>query len=375
MPRGFLGVPAEHLPAGNFAVERDRHFQSHPASPQHRGWLGPGRWRIIASVPQSTDPLLPSANVPEKLGWHPRNRHGARYDFPGLIRSCPELARFVVKNPSGGDTVDFADPAAVTTLNRALLQHHYGVTHWDIPPGYLCPPIPGRADYLHHVADLLGDGDEVAIPRGPSVTVLDIGMGANCVYPILGIAEYGWQFVASDIDPVAVNWAKRLVAANRVLIGNIECRLQPARADIFKGIVRPGERFAVSICNPPFHASAEEAAAGTLRKLRNLGGAKTAKPVLNFGGQGGELWCPGGESTFVLRMITQSAARPETCRWFTTLVSKRDNLPAIQQALKAANASEVRIIGLAHGQKKSRIVAWTFLPPEQRQSGRECSRK
>ena len=40
-------------------------------------------------------------------------------------------------------------------LNRAILMHHYGVKSWDIPAGYLCPPIPGRADYIHSVADLL----------------------------------------------------------------------------------------------------------------------------------------------------------------------------------------------------------------------------
>lgn len=258
--------------------------------------------------------------------------------------------------------MDFSDPAAVKALNQALLKHHYGVSNWDIPPGYLCPPIPSRADYLHHVADLLGDGDTAAIPRGPMVVVLDIGMGANCVYPIIGATEYGWRFVGSDIDPAAVAWARRLVAANPNLKGLVDCRLQPAPTDIFQGIVQPGESFALSMCNPPFHASPEDAAAGTLRKLRNLGRGKSARPVLNFGGRSTELWCEGGESAFVRRMIEQSAQRPELCRWFTSLVSKRESLPAIYHALKAVNAAEVRTIDLAHGQKKSRIVAWRFRP-------------
>lgn len=307
-----------------------------------------------------------------KAGPHPRNRHRARYDFPALRRTCPELARFIGPHPGGGDTIDFSDPVAVTALNRALLIHDYGLVRWDIPAGYLCPPIPGRADYLHHAADLLGDGDDALIPRGPAVTVLDIGMGANCIYPILGVREYGWRFVGTDISPVAINWARQLVAANPMLAGKIECRLQPSPADIFKNIVRPGEVFDLSVCNPPFHASAQEAAAGTLRKLRNLGlgGDKAGAPVLNFGGRDAELWCEGGESAFVRRMIVQSAQLPRQCLWFTSLVSKRGSLPLIYRALEKAKAADVRTVPMAQGQKNSRLVAWTFLTAAERREWR-----
>src|SRR2546426_285023 len=97
-------------------------------------------------------PITPSS---EKAGLHPRNPHRARYDFAELCRSSPALAPFVGHNNYGGESIDFANPAAVKALNQALLKKFYGVAQWDIPAGYLCPPIPGRADYLHHVADLL----------------------------------------------------------------------------------------------------------------------------------------------------------------------------------------------------------------------------
>jgi len=271
-----------------------------------------------------------------------------------------------VPHPLGGDTIDFADPDGVKMLNRALLKLHYSVAHWDIPRGYLCPPIPSRADYLHYAADLLSEGVAAAIPRGAAVAVLDIGTGANCVYPLIGSHEYGWSFVGTDVDPVAVDWASQLVAKNPTVAGKIECRLQPAKDAIFKNVVRPGETFALSICNPPFHASAAEASAGTLRKLKNLGGGKPAKAVLNFGGQSNELWCPGGEETFVRRMIGESAGRPELCVWFTTLVSKRGSLPAIYRELGKARAIDVRTLVMFAGQKQSRIVAWTFLPEAER---------
>jgi len=293
-------------------------------------------------------------------GRHHRNRHGLRYDFPGLIKSCPELNRFVIPHPVSGDTIDFADPGAVMMLNRALLINMYGMEFWEIPPGYLCPPIPGRAEYIHHAADLLAEDRHGAVSPDSRVSVLDIGVGANCIYPIIGVAEYGWRFVGSDIDPVSVEWAKKIIKANRMLAGKVDVRHQQSADRIFNGVVKPGETFDLSICNPPFHSSREEAEAGTLRKLRNLGDGRAKKTVLNFGGRATELWCDGGELEFIRRMIIQSAERPDLCRWFTSLVSKQGNLPAVYRALKAADAADVRTIEMNYGQKKSRIVAWRF---------------
>lgn len=316
-------------------------------------------------------PTLPSTlfrQIDSPKGHHPRNRHRGRYDFAQLIKASPALASFIVPHPDGGETVDFFDPAAVSALNAALLKNDYAFGAWSVPPGYLSPPIPGRADYIHHLADLLAEDAQGTIPRGPGVKIFDIGVGANCVYPIIGQGEYNWSFVGTDIDRKAIAWAARLAAGNPVLARQIDCRFQPSSAEMFAGVIKPEEIFAASMCNPPFHASAEEAAAGTLRKLRNLSDAAIDKPVLNFGGRSNELWCPGGESAFVRRMIAQSAKLPGTCLWFSTFISKASNLPAVHNALRSARAAEVRTIDMAYGQKKSRIVAWTFLRPEARRN-------
>jgi len=90
-----------------------------------------------------------------KSRLHPRSKHINRYDFKKLIEGFPELESFVKPNKFGDESIDFSDPKAVICLNKALLKHHYGIEHWLIPEGYLCPPIPGRADYIHHIADLL----------------------------------------------------------------------------------------------------------------------------------------------------------------------------------------------------------------------------
>lgn len=289
---------------------------------------------------------------------HARNRFRDGYDFSRLIPAHPPLAPFVVQNPHGQATINFADPAAVMALNQALLRDAYGL-RWSLPAGALCPAVPGRSDYLHYLADLFSGGDDALIPRGPQVVILDLGTGANCIYPVVGASEYGWRFVATECDQAAHRWARQIVRINRGIAELIEGRHQPDPLACFANVTRPGEQFAACMSNPPFHASAEEAAAGSLRKRRNLK-LSPAAATLNFGGSGGELWCAGGEVGFIERMIAESAARPQLCFWFTTLVSKSAHLPRLRRALARVEPAQVREVEMAQGQKQSRILAWTF---------------
>lgn len=288
-----------------------------------------------------------------KTELHPRNRHRGRYDFKQLIKSCPDLALFVSLNNYGNESIDFTNPLAVKTLNKAILKHFYKIT-WDIPERFLCPPIPSRADYIHTIADLISqDG---AIPKGREVSILDIGVGANCIYPLIGHREYGWSFVGTDIDPIAISIANGIIKDN-ALTEVIEIRHQKSSSNIFEGVLKDDPTiFDISMCNPPFHSSLSEANAGTQRKWRNL---KKKTRALNFGGQSNELWCPGGEVAFIKRMIDESIQ--VNCRWFTTLVSKESSLPAIYHALDKVKPFEVKTLNMGQGQKKSRIVAWTYL--------------
>lgn len=297
----------------------------------------------------------------KKERLHPRNKHRERYDFKILIDRCPELDQFVTENKYGDPTIDFFNPEAVKTLNKSLLLYYYDLTYWDIPKGYLCPPIPGRADYIHHIADVMSISNKGNIPKGGNIKCLDIGVGANCVYPIIGNKEYGWSFIGAEIDPVAIDSANNIIASNSNLKGKIEVRLQANSKNIFAGILKKDELIDVSICNPPFHASMAESEAGTLRKLSNLKNKKIKKPELNFGGKEGELWTEGGEKRFILNMIRQSKQYGKSCCWFSTLVSKQSNLKYIYKELDAIMAQEYKTIPMGQGNKSSRIVAWTFL--------------
>ena len=319
---------------------------------------------------------MPESNPsqPEvKDTMHPRNKHRMGYDFKALIKAEPQLRPFVTVNQYDNQTINFANPDAVKMLNKALLKQQYHIAYWDIPAGYLCPPIPGRADYIHYAADLLATTNNAVLRKGKKVRVLDIGVGANCVYPIIGHQEYGWSFVGVDIDEEALQSAQGIIDGNEDLKNAIELRLQKHRADIFLFAIKPGERFDLTICNPPFHASIKEAAEGSRRKWNNLGlkAEKEKEPVLNFGGQNAELWYPGGEAAFLKQMAAQSTHFAKQCLWFTTLVSKKENLRILYNALQKAGAKDVQTINMSQGQKVSRIMAWTFLSAEDMQNWKD----
>jgi 23S rRNA (adenine1618-N6)-methyltransferase len=306
----------------------------------------------------------------EKPKLHPRNKHRQRYDFKQLSQSTPKLAPFVRLNDYGDESIDFFNPEAVKALNKALLNHFYNIKDWDIPKGYLCPPIPGRVDYIHHMADLLASSHPLSKrskpPTGSEIKCLDVGVGANCVYPIIGHAEYGWSFVGADIDPVVITSANKIIEANPQLKGMVELRLQSNSKNIFVGIIQKDEHFDLTICNPPFHASFAEAQSGTIRKLRNLKQKKITKPILSFGGQNNELCYEGGEENFVRQMMLQSKQFATSCLWFSTLISKQSNLKNVYEVLKRVNAVDIKTIPMGQGNKVSRIVSWTFLTPESR---------
>lgn len=307
----------------------------------------------------------------EKSQLHPRNKNRGLYDLNALVVAVPQLADFIKPNKFGNDSVDFSNPVAVKLLNKALLNHYYGIQNWDFPDKNLCPPIPGRADYIHYLADLLAESNNGTLPLGNKITCLDVGTGASCIYPILGVTEYNWNFIASDIAVASIESAKGIVDTNSIVKDKIECRLQHNPKNIFTGIIGAQEKIDITLCNPPFHSSAEEAQKGTQRKVKNLSGKKLKTPELNFAGISNELIYGGGEYRFVATMIAESQKIAKNCYWFTTLVSKQSNLKGIYKALEHVGANVVKTIPMGTGNKSTRIVAWTFLDEKEQKEWQE----
>ncbi len=298
---------------------------------------------------------------------HPKNIHKSGYDFVKLGKEYPALEEYVFVNQHETTTIDFSKPKAVKALNTALLRTYYNIKFWIFSDKNLTPPIPGRVDYLHYLNDLLMSSSL----KNP-IKILDIGTGASCIYPILGNAVYKWKFVATETETYSLKSAKNIILKNQ-LSKDIELRIQPDKSLIFKGIVKDGELFHASICNPPFYASAEEASKANETKSKGLNlsslkrnptqtsDAKNVKPIRNFSGTNEEIWYKGGEKAFLHNYLYESSLLKTSCFWFTTLVSNKKNLKSMYTSLEKLGAIEIKTIPMHHGNKISRIVAWTFL--------------
>jgi len=307
-------------------------------------------------------------------GLHPKNLHNHGYDFPALIKTHPALDAYVTTNKYHNESIDFADPLAVKTLNCALLKHHYGIVEWDIPEGYLCPPIPGRVDYIHYVDELLksSHSGQKTVFNHSNVKLLDIGTGANGIYSLLACQVYGWHCTASDIDPLSLDNVATIIGKNPAFNHRLELRLQQDKTKIFEGIIQEGDFFDVSVCNPPFHSSLEEALKSSQKKRDNLAINRNQNNInevsqtlstSNFGGQKAELWCKGGERSFLRLMMKESKKYGGQCHWFTSLISKSDNVQPAMKLLRKLGATDIKEIELQQGNKVTRILAWTFLKP------------
>lgn len=285
---------------------------------------------------------------------HKNNKHSAGYDFEVLVANSPALETFVFQNNFGKVTIDFSDPKAIKALNTALLKLYYGIEYWEFTDQHLCPPIPGRVEYIHLVNDLLSASGVIK-----DLTVLDLGTGATLIYPLLGHAEYGWRFIASEIDQQAIKNAQKIIDKN-TLGTAIELRFQKNPQDILTGILNPSEQISASMCNPPFYKSEAEALENTQRKLKGLG-KDDAKLVRNFSGTAKELWYPGGEKAFLHNYLYQSSLLKTNCIWYTSLVSKKEHVKSMQSSLKKLGATQIKVLDMSLGNKISRVVAWTFL--------------
>mmetsp|Transcript_2504 Transcript_2504/g.7537 ORF Transcript_2504/g.7537 Transcript_2504/m.7537 type:complete len:429 (-) Transcript_2504:2387-3673(-) len=287
-------------------------------------------------------------------------------DFAALAARDADLAPFVRTRPDGSGVVDFANPAASKAVTAALLRHDYGV-QWALPDGHLIPPVPGRANYIAWIADLLA----LSCPPG-QVVGLDIGCGANLIYPLLGAAVHGWKFVAVDVTDVAMAGARANAALNPHLVHLIEVRdarvstgqeaspgggsaaspvvdIMGHAAAFPDGIVRPAvlpdETFAFCMCNPPFFESMEQAG---------------LNPRTAHAGTAAEMVCPGGEAAFVGAMVADSLQLGGRVHWHTAMLGRKSSLKALRATLYRHRATALRTTEFSQGRTSRWGLAWSF---------------
>ena len=332
--------------------------------------------RSLALPPPSstTTPRLPNTTTTNNNARiHPRSLYStSEPDFVALAHRYPALRQYLLPPlPSLTTTtttrrsIDFTNPAACRELTRVLLHSDFGV-HWDLPDGHLVPTLTNRLNYILWIEDLLNLSNDTVDDTNRIIKGLDVGCGASLIYPLLGAAACGWQFVGVDVTEQAIEWAHRNRDANPQLAERIEIRkvdMQPNQATFFHrkntntnitneqgiltGAVRnDGETFSFCMCNPPFFEDMQEAG-------RNPGTA--------FGGTVEESVYPGGEGAFVRSMVEDSFVLRDRVHWYTTMVGKKATLKAIRKILHADHSVHVvRTTEFSQGQTSRWGIAWSF---------------
>jgi 23S rRNA (adenine1618-N6)-methyltransferase len=279
---------------------------------------------------------------------HEKNPFIKEYNFDTLNKQHPPLQSFVAENKYGNKSIQFSNTDAVKALNTALLKVDFGLSYWEIPENNLCPAVPGRLDYLLYVSDLV---------KKDNINLLDIGTGANLIYPILATTHFNWKCTASEVDQDALKNAQEIIDKNESL-KTIDLRQQKFKNSILENIITPTDLFDVIVCNPPFYKNRFDAEQNNKRKVKNL--QLEVDDSKNFGGLSNELWYKGGEEAFVKKMASESVQFKSQVTWFTALVSQKENLKNIKRAINKTLPTEVKVIDMEQGNKKSRFVAWTF---------------
>lgn len=279
--------------------------------------------------------------------FHPKNKHQGLYPLGEYLNYEPELEQFIITKPNQQKTVNFSVNKAVFLLNRAILKRDYGITYWSFPAEHLCPPIPSRVDYLHHLSDLPHNSK--------SVKVLDIGTGATCIYPLLGTTLFNWKFTGSDIHLNALQTAQTIIEKNN-LTKQITLRHQPNKENILTDVLHKNEQYTFVMCNPPFYKTAQEAQNANQRKTSQI----NLKEGRNFSGIPNEIWCKGGEHHFINTYLYESSKNPNAAQWYTSLVSKKETLNTLLQSAKKLNVNNTKVIPIQTGNKITRIFAWQF---------------
>jgi 23S rRNA (adenine1618-N6)-methyltransferase len=320
---------------------------------------------------------------------HPRNRYRDHpLNITELAKSYPPLQSFL--HPTKEDPniliFDAKQKGSIYELVKAQFRIDFGIENWcGVPEGYLIPSVTRSLNYLHFMEDLvqevhdksllLGfrakhvreDGDPVKRQRdiddiegekessqpdreiSTTVEGIDIGVGASCVFPILGCAlNANWKFVGIDVDKTALEWARENASvsgfSDRINIVEAPAGSAPKLVECLQRNGLSQKKYGFVMCNPPFFDSPPD-----ILEERQFGGTTLERS------------CPGGEVAFVSGLIDESVQLKQTIIWFTTMLGIKESLTSILSRLHhEASAETIRTYRLEQGHKFRWVVAWSF---------------
>ncbi|XP_033833328.1 RNA N6-adenosine-methyltransferase mettl16 isoform X2 [Periophthalmus magnuspinnatus] len=278
---------------------------------------------------------------------HPRNRYKDKPpDFAYLAAKYPEFQQHVQTSLVGRPVINFKEPEAVRALTCTLLKEDFGLTI-EIPLERLIPTVPLRLNYIHWVEDLI-DGQK-QLRRG-----IDIGTGASCIYPLLGATMNGWYFLATEVDDICFDYAKKNVEQNNLsdLIKVVKVPKKTLLMDALKEETEIVYDFCM--CNPPFFANQLEAKGVNSRNSR-----RPPPSSVNTGGVT-EIMAEGGELEFVKRIIHDSLQLKKRLRWYSCMLGKKCSLAPLKEELRKQGVPKVTYTEFCQGRTMRWALAWSF---------------
>ncbi|KAL6471149.1 hypothetical protein MHYP_G00197990 [Metynnis hypsauchen] len=314
---------------------------------------------VTGSVDQTEDrqPVCASSHIntadsPEPNGMalnksmHPRNRYKDKPpDFAYLASKYPDFQKHVQTNLVGRVMLNFKDPEAVRALTCTLLKEDFGLTI-EIPLERLIPTVPLRLNYIHWVEDLTeGQGS----PRRG----IDIGTGASCIYPLLGASMNGWYFLATEVDDICYNYAKKNVEQNN-MADLIKVVKVPQKTLLMDALKEESFVYDFCMCNPPFFANQLEAKGVNSRNSR-----RPPPSSVNTGGVT-EIMAEGGELEFVKRIIHDSLQLKRRLRWYSCMLGKKCSLAPLKEELRKQGVPKVTHTEFCQGRTMRWALAWSF---------------
>lgn len=282
---------------------------------------------------------------------HARNRYKDKPpDFAYLASKYPDFKQHIQINLNGRVSLNFKDPEAVRALTCTLLREDFGLSI-DIPLERLIPTVPLRLNYIHWVEDLIGhqDSDRTTVRRG-----IDIGTGASCIYPLLGATLNGWYFLATEVDDMCFNYAKKNVEQNN-LSDLIKVVKVPQKTLLMDALKEESEIvYDFCMCNPPFFANQLEAKGVNSRNSR-----RPPPSSVNTGGIT-EIMAEGGELEFVKRIIHDSLQLKKRLRWYSCMLGKKCSLAPLKEELRIQGVPKVTFTEFCQGRTMRWALAWSF---------------
>ena len=264
-------------------------------------------------------------------------------DFLILIKEFPELKKYIIKHDEKIEefSFDWSNNDLSLLMTKSILNYYFNIKYYDIPKGFLIPPVPSRLNYLNLINELIKDIEK------ENIIGVDIGTGANIIYPILGNSVCDWKFICSEINNESYNNAKLILQKNN-LEENINLIKQENKNNIFVSIINQENKYTFSMCNPPYYDYEQEI------KIED----KKRDTEYNFD----EVYYEKGELGFFERYFEESICYKKNIFLFTILIGKKSNSEIIYDIINSYNniIKLCDIKKIMTGNNVRYIIYWSF---------------